>query len=217
MKTVVLIPAHNEASGVADVVKKTMAQDFPVVVVDDGSQDRTAEVAKAQGAVVIRNEKNLGKGAALRRGFEYILKQGFDAVITMDADGQHDPASLADFIRKVQFGGSDFIVGNRMSSTDRMPLIRVLTNRLMSFLLSKKIGQYIPDTQCGFRFIKTGLLSRMQLWTSKYEIESEMLIQAGRLGSRIDSIPVKSIYTGQTSRIRPIVDTFRFIRLMMQH
>src|SRR3989338_1111228 len=99
-----------------------------------------------------------------------------------------------------------------MDCTGCMPRLRVITNRLMSRLLSKKTGQHIPDTQCGFRFIRTGLLAKMQLSTSRYEIESEMLIQAARLGSRIDSIPIKSIYSGQASRINPFVDTLRFIR-----
>jgi glycosyltransferase involved in cell wall biosynthesis len=215
MKTIVLIPAHNAAHSIGDLVKQITAFGFSAVVVDDGSTDNTIDSAKSAGAIVIKNEKNLGKGAALRNGFKYILgNSDFDAVIIMDADGQHDPVSLNDFVKNAGLTGADMILGNRMDNTKDMPLVRVIVNRFMSGLLSAKLGKKIPDTQCGFRFIKKGLLAKLNLSTSRYEIESEMLIQAARLGGRIESIPIKSIYSGQTSRINPFIDTLRFIRLM---
>jgi len=215
MKIVILIPAHNAGEAVADVVKKCAEKAFPVIVVDDGSTDNTFDSARAAGAVVFNHEKNLGKGAALRTGFNYIIKSDFDAVITMDADGQHDPEFLNDFVKKAESSGLAFIVGSRMGSTANMPKIRVFTNRLMSWLLSKKIGQYVPDTQSGYRFISKDLLAKMQLKTNRYEIESEMLIQAARNGAAIVSIPISSIYAGHKSSINPFVDTFRFIRLIL--
>ena len=219
MKTVILIPAHNVDKVVAEVINNVESLGFPVIVVDDGSDDNTYESAKSTGAIVLRHEKNLGKGAALRAGFDYILNpstgSGFDAVITMDSDGQHDPALLNDFIKNAESNNSAFISGNRMHNTAAMPGIRVFTNRLTSWVLSKKIGQHVPDTQCGYRFIKKDLLVKIRLRTSHYEIESEMLIQAARAGARIDSIPVSSIYAGHNSRINPFVDTFRFIRLIL--
>ena len=158
MKTVILIPAHNVDKVVAEVINNVESLGFPVIVVDDGSDDNTYESAKSTGAIVLRHEKNLGKGAALRAGFDYILNpstgSGFDAVITMDSDGQHDPALLNDFIKNAESNNSAFISGNRMHNTAAMPGIRVFTNRLTSWVLSKKIGQHVPDTQCGYRFIK---------------------------------------------------------------
>ena len=216
MKTVVLIPAHNAEQTISEVVNKTKALGFASIVVDDGSTDKTYDDAKAAGAIVLKHEKNLGKGAALRTGFRYAQDSDFDAVITMDADGQHDPALLNDFVKMAVSADSVFIVGNRMDSTAGMPLVRVLTNKFMSWLLSKKMGQYVPDTQCGYRFIKKTLLQKMQLRTSKYEIESEMLIQAARANAKIDSMPISSIYAGHKSRINPFIDTLRFIRLIMK-
>lgn len=219
MKAVILIPAHNADQHIAGVVSKTKALGFDVIVVDDGSTDETYDNAKSAGATVLKHKKNLGKGAALRAGFDYILNpsagSGFDVVITMDADGQHDPASLKDFINMAVSDNSTFITGNRMYDTAAMPKVRVITNRFMSWLLSKKMGQYVPDTQCGYRLIRKDLLANMRLSTSRYEIESEMLIQAARLGAHIDSVPISSIYAGHKSRINPFVDTLRFIRLMM--
>ena len=215
MKTAILIPAHNAAETIVEVVKKVKDLGFSVIVVDDGSTDRTFEFAKEAGAVLLKNQKNMGKGAALRKGFEYILTSNFDAVITMDADGQHDPTSLYDFVKKAQETKADFILGNRMHNVKNMPWIRILTNRFMSRLLSKKIGQHIMDSQCGYRFIKKALLENLHLSTLRYEIESEMLVQAAELGAVIDSVPIPSIYDGHKSRINPVVDTWRFIRLMM--
>lgn len=217
MKIAILIPAHNASRTIGGIVTQVKALGFAVIVVDDGSTDDTFEIAGNSGAVVLKNEKNQGKGAALRSGFKYILAGDYDGVITMDADGQHEPASLADFAGKAESADSAFIVGDRMSQTAGMPRIRVITNRFMSFLLSKKIGQYVPDTQCGYRFIKRDLLAKLCLFTSRYEIESEMLIQAARLGVRIDSVAIKSIYAGQSSRINPFIDTLRFIRLMLKN
>lgn len=216
MRTAVLIPAHNAAKTIGRLVQQAKVLGFCVIVVDDGSTDTTSDNAKEAGAVVLKNPKNLGKGTALQNGFEYILNNDFDAVITMDADGQHDPAFLADFVKKALSGGAELILGNRMHHTKDMPLARIITNRFMSRLLSKKINRHVPDTQCGFRLIKKGLLAKLHFSTSRYDMESEMLIQAASLGSRIESIPITSIYSGQRSRINPIIDTLRFIRLMLK-
>jgi len=215
MKTAGIIPAYNAADTVGAVAKKVKDMGFFCVVIDDGSTDDTYKNAAAAGVVVLKHEKNMGKGRALRTGFEYILKNDFDAAIMMDADGQHDPESLKDFVNAAELKNSAFIVGSRMHNTKAMPKIRVMTNKFMSWILSKKMGQYVPDTQSGYRFIRKDLLAKMTLSASRYEIESEMLIQAARLGAHIDSVPISSIYTGHKSHINPIVDALRFIRLMI--
>jgi len=137
-------------------------------------------------------------------------------VITMDGDGQHSSLDLPTFIEKAENSKSPLIVGNRMGSIKGMPALRVATNFLMSKFISLLTAQSIPDTQCGFRLAKKELLTRIDLSTSKYETESEILIRAARLGFAIESVPVRTIYSGQKSQINPFVDTWRFFRFLLK-
>lgn len=215
MRTCVVIPTYNESKTIAGLIQQVRSLGFEVVVIDDGSSDNTADIAATCKAQVLRNVKNLGKGAALAKGYNFAVAQGFDAVISMDGDGQHSCDDLAVFIRKAESSNCGVIVGNRMAITKQMPWLRVITNRFMSQLISKITGQYIPDTQCGFRLVKSEVLQKIILSTSKYETESEILIQAARLGFKIESVPVRTIYSGQKSRINPFVDTLRFLRFII--
>jgi len=216
MNVCVIVPAYNEARDIAGVVKSIKELGLSVLVVDDGSVDHTAEIARNSGADILRNEINRGKGASLIAGFHYVLSGDFDAVITMDADGQHSPQDLPYFLQFAQEKNADIIIGNRMTKVKSMPLLRLATNKFMSWLISKIAKQKIPDTQCGFRFIKCSALRKMDLKTTKYEIESEVLIKASRLGLRIDSIPIRTIYQGEKSRINPIFDTVRFFKFIIK-
>ncbi len=214
MRTCVIIPAYNESTAIAGLINQIIKSGLAAIVIDDGSVDDTAKIASDCGAQVLIQPKNMGKGAALIKGYKLALEQGFDAVISMDGDGQHSGDDLLAFIRQAQVSSSALIIGNRMGSTRRMPFLRLITNVLMSELISFVVGQKIPDTQCGYRLIKKELLSSLTLSTSKYETESEVLIKAGRLGFKIESIPVKTIYSGQKSQINPFSDTLRFLRFM---
>jgi len=217
MKVWIVIPAFNEAETIQAVVRKVKDKSLPVIVIDDGSQDNTYSKALEAGAdIVLRNEKNLGKGASLRKVFTYLINNNLDceAVIIMDADAQHLPEELSLFIEKLK-KGSCFIVGNRLSSPSGMPLIRLITNKLMSYIISKKIKQEVPDTQCGFKAIRREVLEKLCLKTSKYEIDSELIIKSAFLGYRIESVPIKSVYREQRSNINPFWDTFRFIRFIL--
>lgn len=211
MKICVVIPSLNESSTIAELVKKIIEFKLDVLVIDDGSQDNTSEIAGDSGAKVIRNEANEGKGASLSKGFRYCLENGYDAVITMDGDGQHSPDDLPVFIRGADSDNS-IIVGNRMQKTKNMPFVRLLTNKFMSWLISKVAKQKIPDTQCGFRLIKREVLEKVELSTARYEAESEILIKASKLGFKIGSVPIKSVYKGEVSKINPLTDTIRFIK-----
>lgn len=214
MKICVIIPTYNEEKTIGGLIKEIMAQGLSVVIVDDGSKDTTPAIARDSGAVLLRNEINEGKGASLIKGFGYALKEDFDAVITMDGDGQHLPEEIPYFARLAEYSESGILIGNRMSRVKNMPYIRVITNRLMSWAISCATGQAIPDSQCGFRLIKRNVLKRIGLRTSKYETESEIIIKAARLGFKIESVPIKTIYGGEKSQINPLVDTFRFIRFI---
>lgn len=216
MKTCVIIPTYNEEKQIGRLVQQIRQQNLELVVVDDGSSDKTSEVAAANGAVLIKNESNQGKGASLIKGFKYALDHGYDAVITMDGDGQHLPEDIPYFVRLATYSDSGILIGNRMQKVSNMPWMRILTNKFMSWILSCLAGQMIPDTQCGFRLIKKELLWKMNLRTCRYETESEILVESARMGFKIESVPIKSIYSEEKSGINPFVDTLRFIRFILR-
>ncbi len=217
MRVWIVIPAYNERFRLAGILDELKSKNFSILVVDDGSIDSTYEVAEKKADFVIRNEKNLGKGMSLKKGIDYLLKEtDFDYLVTMDADGQHSPSDLDKFLQKAG-DGAYFIVGNRMSDPIGMPKLRIITNKFMSWLISRIARQRIPDTQCGFRLIKREVLEKIKTKTNNFEIESEILIKAARSGFPIKSIPIKSIYfKSLQSRINPFVDTIRFIRFILQ-
>lgn len=214
MKICVIIPAYNESKEIAPLLAGVRLHCPQVLVIDDGSKDNTAQIAQDNGAVVFRNIRNQGKGTALISGFNYVLKHDFDAVITMDGDGQHLPEEIPLFIKTAIYSNNGIVIGNRMSERMNMPFLRVLANKFMSRVISLMVEQDIPDTQCGYRLIKRGVLEKLVLNTSNYDTESEILIKAARLGFKIESVRIKTVYRGEKSQINPFVDTFRFIRLI---
>jgi len=216
MKVCVVIPTFNESKEIARLIREIKEKNPDVLVVDDGSIDSTAELAHASGAIVLRNPVNQGKGACLKEGFRYVIANGFDAALVMDGDGQHLPEDLPGFIKLAVTSEAGIVVGNRMNYTRNMPFIRIITNRFMSWIISILSKQDIPDTQCGFRLIKRSVLEKVKLKTSKFETETEILIKASRLGFKIDSVPIKTVYRGEKSQINPIVDTFRFIKFIIK-
>lgn len=216
MKICVIIPTYNEAKAIGALVKEIRQQGLDVLVVDDGSQDDTSGIAKNSGAAVLRNQDNAGKGASLIKGFNYALEKNFDAVITMDGDGQHLPEEIPYFVRLAEYSDGGIFIGNRMARTKNMPALRIVTNKFMSWLISLVSGQNVPDTQCGFRLIKCEVLKKIDLKTAKYETESEIIIKGARSGFKIESVPIKTIYAGEKSQINPIIDTFRFIKFIFR-
>jgi len=216
MKVCVLIPAYNEARTIGQVVSDVRKIIDAVVVVDDGSGDATAQIAQDSGVIVLKHEVNRGKGAALRTGFQYALDYGCDAVITMDSDGQHAADDLPKFLDAFAERGSGVIIGSRMRDISAMPPIRKFTNKLTSFVGSILTRQKIEDSQSGFRLISCDILRVVNLDSSAYEMESELLIKASRAGFRITSVPIKTIYGEEVSKIHPMTDTFRFFRLFFR-
>lgn len=216
MKSCVLIPAYNESKTISDLTKQIRIKNLDVIVVDDGSSDNTGAIAKENGADVLRNERNEGKGASLIKGFAYALGKDFDTVVIMDGDGQHLVEDIQYFLHAAETSDASVFVGNRMTSLQNMPKLRALTNKLMSWLISKITKQKIYDTQCGFRLLKKDALEKIKLTTKKYEIETEILIRAARLGLRIESVPIKTVYRGEKSKINPFIDAFRFARFILR-
>lgn len=211
MRVCVVIPTYNEAAAIGEIIQEIRCQERDVIVIDDGSTDNTAQISRYCGAAVLKNSKNQGKGFSLIRGLKYAADNNFDAAIIMDGDGQHYPTNISNFIQKALSSQAGIIIGNRMHNPCTMPVMRILTNKFMSWLISRLIKQSIPDTQCGFRLIKKELLEKLKFTTRRFETESEILIQASQLGYKIESIPIESIYKREKSQINPLLDTIRFI------
>lgn len=209
-KICVLIPVHNEAQAIRGVVSSVRTKGLDVAVIDDGSTDDSGAIAREAGAFVIRHAQKSGKGASLRSGFTHALKEGYAAVVTLDGDGQHDAGDIDAFVALAQQHSPCMIVGNRMANPKGMPWVRFLTNRFMSFLISMACHQKIADTQCGYRYVDTAVLKDLPLRCDDFEIESEMLMKAAKKGCRIYSVPIRTIYQDEESKIHPVKDTIRF-------
>ena len=216
--TCVIVPAYNAAASLAPLITRARALGFEVLVVDDGSNDSTAQVAERAGARVVQSAVNQGKGAALQRGFAEALHLGCDLIITMDADGQHDPEELPRFVRAAtEQPQAGLIIGNRMAEVHHMPWLRRWTNRCMSWWLSRAAHQRVPDSQCGFRLMRRAFLSRCRLTSGHFEIESELILEAARLGVPIQSLPIRTVYGDEHSHIHPLRDTIRFVRMLASY
>ena len=205
-----LIPAYNEEKTVELVIEGCRRHAMDIVVVDDGSTDGTHEISKRAGAHVIRHARNLGKGMALRTGFSHALHNRYDAVLSIDADGQHDAGEIPKFIEAFKGGGGDIIIGSRLWQKKEIPAIKYLPNKVGVYFISRAAGQSIPDTQSGFRLYKREVLERIALRGTGFEAETEMLIRASRRGFRISSLPVRAIYPSDyKSNFRPVRDFVR--------
>lgn len=211
-----LIPAFREESRIGRVVAAAAKQGVQVIVVDDGSPDQTAHEAEAAGARVLRHAVNQGKGAALQTGFTYARAQGFQAVITLDADGQHDPLEIPKFVEAFERTGIPALIGNRMGDPTGMPRVRRWTNQFMSWMLSREMGQYVPDTQCGFRLFRCDILPYVTPSSRGFAAESEALLHLSERGIRIAAVRVSSIYGDEKSKINPIPDTVRFFAMILR-
>jgi glycosyltransferase involved in cell wall biosynthesis len=211
-----LIPCYFEEKRVAEVVRRVRAQLDTVLVVDDGSTDRTSEEAKAPGVEVIRHEVNQGKGAAIKTGLRALAaRDRLEYILILDGDGQHLPEEIPRFLEAANRSGAAMLVGNRMTDLATMPKLRRLTNQFMSAKISRVCGQEIPDTQCGFRMIRRHLASALcAAQSTRYDYETEMLAIVARQGCKIGAVPVSTIYGDEKSKIHPIRDTLRFFKLL---
>ncbi|MCX5692767.1 MAG: glycosyltransferase family 2 protein [Candidatus Omnitrophica bacterium] len=211
----IVIPAYNEAKTIGSIVSALDKRGFRIIVVDDGSKDSTIVEANKFGAEIIAYTKNVGKGRCIREGFEYALENGCEAAITMDGDGQHSLDDIDKFIDEYKKSGADLILGNRLHNSKKMPFIRRCTNFIMSFIISLIITEKIDDSQCGYRLVSRKGIEKMQLTTVKYEIESEMIMEAKRKGLKMSAVNIDSIYEGEASQINPFLDTFRFLKFIV--
>jgi glycosyltransferase involved in cell wall biosynthesis len=216
MKIMILIPAYKAAGSLVELVEKinSHVDKSDILIVEDGSPDDTYDVANSTGAIVIRHEVNRGKGEGLKTGFSYALENGYDGVISIDADLQHDPNVIPEFISIAKKQHVDVIVGTRPRSLSNMPFERFMTNHLTSLIISCFSGRYVRDSQSGYRYTSRKALRTVTLRSSRYDTESEFLFKSGRAGMNVWEVEIPTIYTGSESYINPFVDTGRFIKLM---
>jgi glycosyltransferase involved in cell wall biosynthesis len=212
---VALIPAHDEAPRIGAVVDGARAH-LAVLVVDDGSADDTADRARAAGATVIEQRPNQGKGAALRTGFRRALAEGADAILTLDADGQHDPAEIPAFLAAWSADPRpDLVVGRRDFRS--MPPARRLSNELGGRAFSWAVGRSIPDNQSGYRLVSRRLAeATLESDEPGFAFEVEQITTCIRMGGTIAWVPIRTIYAGAPSHIRPLAHLREFIRIVRE-
>ncbi len=212
-----IIPAYGEGRFIGQVVRQVSQYVQAVLVIDDGSADNTATEAETAGAEVIRHRTNLGKGAALKTGLNYAVSIDAAFFLFLDGDGQHDPSEIPAFIEAINCSNADLVVGNRMRNIESMPLIRRWTNQFMSWQIGRICKIPIPDSQCGFRLARKELLPVLMAPSNRFEFESESIILAARQGFRLGFVPIRTIYRDQHSKIRPLRDTLRYLRLISKY
>jgi glycosyltransferase involved in cell wall biosynthesis len=212
-----LIAAFNEEETIAAVVAGVRPYASAVLVVDDGSSDRTAERATDAGAIVIRHERNQGKGRALRTGLERALASPITHVLFIDGDLQHDPQDVPRLLDAAERTGCDLVIAERAFTKGQMPAARFYSNRIGSRILSAFIGTTVTDSQSGFRLIRAERLRRLALTATGYEIETEMLIKLTRAGASLGCISIPARYHGARSKLRSFRDTFRTCMLAVRY
>ncbi len=207
-----LIPAYNEAARISPVIAGTLPQ-LPVLVVDDGSRDDTAVIAENAGASVICQQPNQGKGQALKAGFRWALERNYTAVITLDADGQHNPAEIATFLDCYRDTAADLIIGAR--EFRQMPAIRRLANFLGSKLLTWAMRYKVVDNQSGYRLLSRRMLeATLESTQGGFEFEVEMIITCVNHGYRLEWVPIQTIYAGESSNINPVHHFTNFLGIV---
>lgn len=215
----ILIPSFNAEKTLGAVALECLDAGVPVVVVDDGSTDGTAGVAGALPLTILRHEHNRGKGRALRTGFAWALEQGFEAVITIDADGQHDVSAVSRLYESARESGTDLLIASRHRQFEKMAGLRASWNRFGVWCMRKRTGFKITDSQSGFRCYSSALLKSVTLVADGYDLEMEILMKAWRNGFRIASLPVPArIADGRaTTHFRPVRDTWSICKIFLRY
>ena len=217
MRIAAAIPAFQAGASVGNVVRRTREVLPEVLVVDDGSSDATAEAARGAGAELVAHAVNRGKGAALVTAFRTLFARGCDAVVTLDADGQHLPEEISKLLEAAR-GGADLVLGTRDHLFAEMVPARRVANRLSSWAISWAAGQSLSDVQTGFRLYRRGLVEATGFPEARFDAESAVVVRASRRGFRIVTVPVRLGFADgrTTSHYRPLVDSLRIARSVMR-
>lgn len=198
-KILIIIPALNEATRISPVITRLLESGYPkVLVVDDGSTDNTVEVAEMAGATVISHVINRGPGAATQTGFMYARRNNFSALITIDADGQHDVEDVENLVEALEDNDVDIVFGSRFLSQNDIPKSRIVFNKIANIFTFLFCGKWVTDSQSGIKALNKKAFYRLDIHTDGYEFCSEMVIRAHNLDLKSTEIPVKVYYTAQS-------------------
>jgi len=209
-----LVPAYQAAAHLGEVLLglQALAEPPHVLVVDDGSRDATAEVARQFGAELVSFAANRGKGHALLAGFEAL--RAYEAVVTLDADGQHPPECFPAFVAAFE-AGAHLVLGRRAMSHD-MPPLRRFANRFSSGWCSALARQHISDSQCGYRLYSRELTDATPVRASRYEVETELAVRAARLGFPLIEVDIPTVYGDEQSHLSITRDVPRIVSMMIR-
>jgi len=209
-----IIPAYNEERNIKDVIMKCKKYLQQIIVIDDGSNDNTAQIAKTEGVRIIVNKKNIGKTDSLKKGFELGLQENADIFILLDADGQHNPDEIPLFLEKIH-ESYDLVIGARKFKPELMPKIRILANAVSSYLVSLICGVKIEDSQSGYRALTGKLVEEITITSSRFQSDTEMIVKASKHGFKIGFVPIETIYHPEAkSKVHQFIDPLRFIFLI---
>ncbi len=215
MKILALLPAYNEAAHLEKVLTEVKKYIDAILVVDDGSKDETAAIARKCGVELLSRGYNCGKGQSLRDGYAWALEKGFDAVIMLDSDGQHDPARIPAFAEKFRSTRAHLIIGAR--DYNEMPFRRRFPNKIGKALFSAAVGQVIPDNQSGYRMLDRELMKRMlDSKENGYHFEVEMIAVCVAEGWQIEWVSIPTIYEDETSSQNPLDQIFGFPKMCLK-
>jgi glycosyltransferase involved in cell wall biosynthesis len=196
MKVFIVIPAYNEEKHIENVLTACQREGFSdIIVVNDGSNDKTGEIAKHHGAIVVEHMINRGVGASTQTGIEAAKLLGADIVITLDADGQHNPKDIHTILQPLEEEGIDITIGSRFLQNNRIPFLRRLFNVIANILTMLLTGIYLTDSQSGMKGLGTKALEHIHISSNGYEFSSEMIREAVYHHLRIKEVPISVLYT----------------------
>lgn len=212
-KVCAVIPFYNESRTISGITRETLKYVDTVILVNDGSTDDSLKfIPDDERVVLLSSTKNEGKGSALRKGFLKSIELNSEFTVSLDADFQHEPEWIPRLLKGLE--SADITIGNRLNDLSSMPLQRIMSNKITSFLLSVKTGTTIIDSQCGFRAFRTNSLKNILPTYTGFEAESEMLILSARNNLRIASVDISTIYGDEKSKIKPFTTIYGFLRVL---
>jgi len=217
--TAIVMPVYNSEKHLISLISQLL-EHFPanqIIAVDDGSGDNSAQICRNQGITLIAFEQNRGKGAALLAGMKNAWQAGYKFAITIDSDEQHKPCHLPEFITRQQQTKAAMVIGKRDFNPRIMPLSRIWSNKLTSFMVSITVRQKVTDSQCGYRLYYLEPVMNMNLVSSRYQFETEILLKMARAKYLIADTNIDTVYGNEISHINHLRDIKNFINILVSH